>query len=73
VTMQPITQCFSCARWTGDGTTTCTAFPKDIPDEIWFNRFDHRKPYKGDHGLQWESNGIPFPPAGAMNLPGEEE
>jgi hypothetical protein len=36
-------------------TQTCTAFPLPggIPDEIWWNHADHRKPYEGDHELQW--------------------
>ena len=32
---------------------SCEAFPAGIPDEIWTNRFDHRQPHGGDHGLQW--------------------
>ena len=32
----------------------CQAFPKGIPDEILFNRADHRKPYPGDRGIRFE-------------------
>lgn len=40
----------------------CAAFPDGIPAVIWENRFDHRQPHDGDHGLQWESNeGATFP------------
>lgn len=53
-------QCASCQHWrspldSGLVEQTCTAFPGDIPDEIWWNQFDHRKPYEGDHGIRWES------------------
>lgn len=33
---------------------TCKAFPDGIPDEIWTGENDHTKPYKGDHGIQFE-------------------
>lgn len=36
---------------TGD---TCTAFPDGIPDTILSGEVDHKKPYKGDHGIQYE-------------------
>ncbi len=42
----------------------CAAFPDGIPDVIWTNRFDHRQPYEGDHGLQWlavDEQVYPFP------------
>jgi hypothetical protein len=32
----------------------CKAFPDGIPDEIWRGDNDHKKPYPGDHGIQYE-------------------
>jgi hypothetical protein len=57
----------SCAHYRSFLTTglpgpSCTAFPAGIPDEIWENKADHRKPVAGDHGVQWTSkNGAEFP------------
>lgn len=33
---------------------TCKAYPKGIPEEIFNNEVDHRKPYKGDNGITYE-------------------
>lgn len=46
-------QCFFCAHFRGEGT--CAAFPKEIPFVIYTNQADHRKPYPGDHGIQFQS------------------
>jgi hypothetical protein len=32
---------------------TCDAYPRGIPDAILTSKADHRKPYRGDHGLQF--------------------
>jgi hypothetical protein len=32
----------------------CDAFPDGIPDPIKMMKFDHHKPYKGDHGIQYK-------------------
>ena len=33
---------------------SCTAFPDVIPHDIRADVFDHRKPFRGDHGIQFE-------------------
>lgn len=33
---------------------TCIAFPAGIPDLIIRNKFDHKNPYPGDNGIQFE-------------------
>ena len=63
-------QCLFCARRAfpppgvegNPARQTCTAFPGGIPDPIWHNQVDHRKPYSGDHGQQFEAiAGMAFP------------
>ena len=67
MTSRPPPQCLSCRHWVspldreGDAQT-CSAFPVGIPDDIWWNRADHRQPVEGDNGIQWESlDGATFP------------
>ena len=42
----------------GDHLNYCKAYPKDtedgIPHEILMGDHDHKEPYKGDHGIQFE-------------------
>jgi hypothetical protein len=73
VTIGPVSQCSTCARFQSPFASvtslrsrlkqgaTCAAFPDGIPEDILRNLVDHRNPVKGDHGLRWESNGQPFP------------
>lgn len=35
---------------------TCTAFPQGIPEVIWVGVNNHRKPFAGDNGIQFELN-----------------
>jgi len=44
-------QCTFCKWYKGVG---CKAYPKGIPDEIYFNKVDHRSPYKNDNDIQFK-------------------
>lgn len=70
MTTRPTSQCSTCAHFRSPlndgvpqptwpwGTGSCAAFPDKvdaIPQEIWWNRADHRQPYEGDNGIQWEA------------------
>ncbi len=37
---------------------TCNAYPDGIPLEILEDKVDHHKPYKGDHGIQFEPRDV---------------
>jgi hypothetical protein len=47
-------QCSHCKHLREAQGWTCDAFPQGIPAIILTNRFDHRQPYPGDHGIQFE-------------------
>ena len=50
----PIPMCFSCRRFAEGYPFTCAAFIEGIPQPILNGDHDHRKPYKGDNGIQFE-------------------
>jgi hypothetical protein len=47
------TICIGCRHY--EGACECTAFPNGIPDEIIDGTVEHRKPYPGDNGIQFEA------------------
>ena len=48
------TQCISCTNYLMGGR--CKAYPDGIPYEIISGQIDHKKPYKGDNGIQFKGN-----------------
>ncbi len=52
MTSGPPPNCYGCKHLLTD--ETCTAFPQGIPDPILHNEVDHRRPYPGDHGIQFD-------------------
>ena len=52
----PAPICLDCTRFHADDrdALTCDAFTKAIPEAIIFSEHDHREPFPGDHGIQFE-------------------
>ena len=51
--------CSYCRHLRWDQERACDAFPAPgaIPLDIWLGRLNHREPYPGDHGVQFEPIG----------------
>lgn len=49
-------QCLYCKHFIGlsNHNYRCEAFPKKIPWDILTSKHNHREPYQGDNGIQFE-------------------
>lgn len=45
--------CSLCRHLDRSGERRCAAFPDSIPLVIWTGQNNHRKPFPGDHGIQF--------------------
>jgi len=64
VTTVAVPICYSCVHLVNDGTfgLRCTAYPDGIPTEIIESQVDHRLPFAGDNGIQFEQDPNVSPP-----------
>lgn len=52
-----VSQCWYCKHRRLRGIDTyCAAFPDGIPDDIRWNKVDHKMPYEGDGGIRFEAD-----------------
>ena len=56
INLKKYSDCFYCEYWNKDKIGTCKAFPKGIPLDIASGQFNHHKPHKGDHNIQFKLN-----------------
>jgi hypothetical protein len=49
MTSYPAPMCVVCVHRNDDGS--CAAYPDGIPNAIYLEGAEHRKPYPGDHGI----------------------
>jgi hypothetical protein len=52
-----VNSCQSCKYRSPEEPGECLAFLDGIPDEILDGLVDHKKPYPGDNGIQYEPVG----------------
>jgi len=53
-----IANCLTCEYYEGD--RHCEAFGnKEIPEKIYLGENDHKKPFPGDHGIQFKKRVFP--------------
>ncbi len=56
----PNFQCARCKHFHSKDTTgnNCDAYPDGIPNIILTNEHNHRQPYRGDKGIQFEEKEV---------------